>query len=82
MEAAAQVGEAELAARLAEGLATHEEASATALRMAELGSREFCEERSHQLLNEALSDLSRAGLSAGPADDLRTLAKYLLVRTN
>jgi geranylgeranyl diphosphate synthase type I len=81
LQAAGAAGEQQLSARLAEGVATDEEASEIAARMEELGSRDFCEHQARQLLDSALSDLDRAGVRAGPAQDLRSLANYLVART-
>jgi geranylgeranyl diphosphate synthase type I len=82
LQAAGAAGEKHLSARLGEGIATHEEASAIATRMEELGSRDFCEHRAQELLDSALSDLGRAQVRAGPAHDLRSLANHVIARTD
>jgi geranylgeranyl diphosphate synthase type I len=81
LAAAAEAGDADLAGRLARGAATDEEAAQAAARMAELGSRAFCERMAQESLTRALDALAGADLCQGPAADLRTLASYLMERT-
>ena len=81
LAAAAEAGDAGLSGRLARGAATNEEAAEVAARMAELGSRSFCERMAQESLARALDALAGADLCQGPAADLRTLASYLMERT-
>lgn len=81
LAAAAQTGNADLAGRLARGAATNEEAAEVAARMAELGSRSFCQHMAQESLGRALDALAGADLRRKPAADLRTLATYLMERT-
>jgi geranylgeranyl diphosphate synthase type I len=81
LAAAAQAGETDVAAALAEGVATDEDAAAMAERMAQLGSRELCEAMARESLERALVELDRAGLQPDSDRDLRVLAKQLMVRT-
>jgi geranylgeranyl diphosphate synthase type I len=79
--AAAQAGNADLAGRLARGVATNEEAAEVAAQMGDLGSRAFCERMAQESLARALDALDGADLRPEPAADLRTLASYLMERT-
>jgi geranylgeranyl diphosphate synthase type I len=81
LAAAARAGEADVAAALAEGIATDEVAAAMAERMAQLGSREFCEAMARESLESAIAELDRAGLQPDSDRDLRVLAAQLTVRT-
>ncbi|MDH4179731.1 MAG: polyprenyl synthetase family protein [Armatimonadota bacterium] len=67
--------------RLSRGLATDEEAAAVAGEMEEMGSRAFCERMAGESLERALQVLEDAGLCGEPAAPLRTLASYLMERT-
>ena len=73
--------DAELRSQLAGGAASDEEAAALASRMKETGVRERCEQLAREHLAEALRQLDRADLAAGPKADLHTLAAYLAERT-
>ena len=63
------------------GVPTDEEAAGIAARMEELGSRAFCERLAKASLNRGLEALAQAKPESGPAADLRTLADYLIERT-
>jgi len=80
----ASAGEAEreaIAGRLADGLRSDEEAAEIAARLDELGSRRFCEQMAGASLERALEALGDASLEPRPAEDLRTVASYLVERT-
>jgi len=80
----ASAGESEreaMAARLAGGLESDEEAAEIAARLEELGSRSFCERMAGSSLEEALKALEVSAPEPRPADDLRTVARYLVERT-
>jgi geranylgeranyl diphosphate synthase type I len=80
----ASAGEREreaMAGRLAEGIQSDEEAAEIAARLEELGSRSICEDMARASLERALEALSEAEPEQGPADDLRTVASYLVERT-
>jgi len=81
LAAAAGTGNADLAGRLARGAPTNEEAAEVAAQMAEFGSRAFCERMAQESLERALDALDGADLRRKPAADLRTLATYLMERT-
>jgi geranylgeranyl diphosphate synthase type I len=81
LAAAARAGETDVAAALAEGIATDEAAAAMAERMAQLGSREFCEAMARESLESAIAELDRAGLHTDADGDLRVLATQLTART-
>jgi len=74
-------GDAELRSRVAGGGASEEETVALASRMQEAGIQAKCEQLAREHLAEAVGQLDRADLAAGPKADLRTLATYLVART-
>ncbi len=80
----AAAGESEcnaIAARLAHGLQTEEEAGEIAERLEKLGSRAFCEQKARECLARGLEALDGAAPEAGPGEELRALAVYLIERT-
>ena len=80
----ASAGESErerIAARLAEGVQSEEETAEIAARLEELGSRSFCEQMAGVSLERALEALGDASPKPRPAEDLRTVASYLVERT-
>lgn len=70
-----------IAARLAAGIKTDHEAAEVAAAIESTGARERCEQLARDMLDRALGRLSRLPLRPGPAADLRTLASYLVGRT-
>ena len=80
----ASAGESEreaIAGRLAEGIRSDEEAAEIAARLEELGSRRFCEQMAGASLERALEALEEVSPEPRPAEDLRTVASYLVERT-
>ncbi|HUU54463.1 MAG TPA: polyprenyl synthetase family protein [Armatimonadota bacterium] len=80
----ASAGESErerIAARLAEGVQSDEETAEIAARLEELGSRSLCEQMAGASLERALEALGDAAPEPRPAEDLRTVASYLVERT-
>ena len=71
---------ARLAAALAAGVKSEEQAAALAAEMETAGVRAFCEQMAQQHVARALAELDSVPLGEGPADDLRLLARYLIER--
>jgi geranylgeranyl diphosphate synthase type I len=70
-----------LAAQLAEGVTSDEEAAQIAARMQEIGSRAFCEGMARSFLARGCEALEHVNLQVGPREQLRVLASYLVERT-
>jgi geranylgeranyl diphosphate synthase type I len=69
-----------LAAQLAEGVSSDEEAAQIAARMQEIGSRAFCEEMARSFLARGCEALDRVNHQAVPREQLLMLARYLVER--
>jgi geranylgeranyl diphosphate synthase type I len=81
VQALGAAGGAELAARLAAGVGSDREAAEVAALIERLGARSFCEEMAGECLARGIAALEKAEPEASSADELRTLARFLIERS-
>jgi len=74
-------GGAELAARLAAGVGSDREAAEVAALIERLGARSLCEQMAGECLARGIAALAKAEPEASSADELRTLARFLIERS-
>jgi geranylgeranyl diphosphate synthase type I len=81
VQALGAAGGAELAARLAAGVGSDREAAEVAALIERLGARSFCEQMAGECLARGIAALEKAEPEASSADELRTLARFLIERS-
>jgi geranylgeranyl diphosphate synthase type I len=74
-------GGAELATRLAAGVGSDREAAEVAALIERLGARSLCEQMAGECLARGIAALAKAEPEASSADELRTLARFLIERS-
>ncbi|MFB3882221.1 MAG: polyprenyl synthetase family protein [Armatimonadota bacterium] len=75
-------GGSRIAARLTRGVPTDQEAVELAQMLAEAGARQFCEQQAHECLGRGLAALAKAEPEPSAAEELRTLAGFLIERSS
>lgn len=73
-------GGGQLAERLAAGVGSDEEAAEAARLMEQLGSRGFCDGMARECLERGMAALEKAEPEGSAADEMRTLASFLVER--